>query len=260
MRDTARGSNFSEEGSVMDPKRLYKMTRGYSFLARNMIGGKIFNVVLDLLAFMDYRMLIFLSMWHPDNDTRIKLLRKRGVNVGEHVFIDQGVWIEITTPQAVVIEDYVGVQHGAVIVAHDSTVGRIVDAPLRVKETRLRYGSGLGMNCIVMPGVEFGEYAHAMAGAVVTKDIPTGMVVAGNPAEIKCKVDDIGLAWQADISAHPEIYYDYPNPWRPPSSPFDHLVTWRSDGVQVRPATDIRTGTPFDYIIEAKVEKEQRNK
>ena len=256
--------SISEERSVMDSKHLYRMARGYSFLGRSIIGGKMVNVALDLLAWLDYRMLIFMSSWHPDNDTRIKLLRKRGVNVGEHVFIDQGAWIEITTPQAVVIEDYVGVGHGAVIVAHDATVARVVDAPMRVKETRLRYGSGVGMNCIVMPGVEFGEYAHAMAGAVITKDIPAGKVVAGNPAEVKCGVEDIGLAWQADARMHPEIYFDFdsdhPNPWRPPSTPYDHLITWRDEGIPVRQITELRTGTPFDYILEAKAKKKQEGK
>ena len=261
VRETARGSNFSEEGSVMDPKHLYKMTRGYSFLARNMIGGRIVNMLLDLLAFMDYRMLILLSSWHPDHNRRIKYLRKRGVQVGEHVFVDQGVWIEITTPQAVVLEDYSAVAYGAVIVAHDATVSRIVDCPMRVKETRLKYGSGVGMNCIVLPGVTFGEYAHALAGSVVTKDVPDGKVVAGNPAEVMCDVENIGLGWQDDLSVHPEIYFDHPaREFRPPSTPYDHLVTWRKAGVRVRDVSELRTGTPFDYILDAKAEKKEEEK
>ena len=242
----------------MDSKRLYNLARGYAFLGRSLIGGKIVNVLLDLLAFMDYRMLIFLSMWHPDHDTRIKYLRKRGVQIGEHVFIDLGVWIEITAPHAVIIEDHVGISYGAVIVAHDATANRVVDLPVRVKETRLRYGSGVGMNCIVLPGVEFGEFAHAMPGAVVTKDIPRDMVVAGNPAEIKCRMEDIGLAWQEHLKQHPEIYFDHANPWRPPSTPYDHLLKWRAEGYKVRDVSELRTGTPFDYVLDAKAEKKQK--
>ncbi len=244
----------------MDRQHILKLGRAYAFLARNMIGGKVVNALLDLLAFMDYRMLILLSMWHPDHDTRIKYLRRRGVQVGEHVFVDQGAWIEITTPQSVVLEDYTAVSYGAVIVAHDATGPRLIDIPMRIKETRLKYGAGVGMGCIVLPGVTFERFAHSMPGSVVTKDVPEGMVVAGNPAEVKCTVEDIGLAWQADISVHPDIYYDVPSVWRLPSSPYDHITTWRRDGVKARPATDIRTGTPFDYIIQAKVKKEQRDK
>ncbi len=253
----SRSAGISEGMGAMDLKRNMKLARAYAFLARNMIGGRIINVLLDFLAFMDYRMLILLSMWHPDMNRRIKYLRKRGVQVGEHVFIDQGVWIEITSPQSVIFEDYTAVGYGAIIVAHDATVGRVVDMPLRVKETRLRYGSGVGMNCIVMPGVEFGEYGHSLAGSVVTKDVPAGMLVGGNPAEVKCKVEDIGLAWQADLSVHPELYYDLPNEWRPPSTPYDDLLTWRREGIKVRPPTDLRTGTIFDRIIEARAAKQE---
>lgn len=255
-----RGIIVTEERSVMDRGNLFKLGRAYAFLARNLLGGKVVNVLLDLLAFMDYRMLIFLSMWHPDHDTRIRYLRRRGVQVGEHVFVDQGAWIEITTPQSVVLEDHSAVAYGAVIVAHDATGPRVVDLPMRVKETRLKYGSGVGMGCIVMPGVTFGEYGHAMAGAIVTKDVPAGMVVAGNPAEVKCRMEDIGLAWQADIAVHPEIYFDHPSPWRPPSTPYDHLMTWRKEGVKARDVSELRTGTPFDYVLEARAKRKQEGR
>ena len=240
----------------MDIERTYKMARGYSFLARNILGGKIVNTALETLAFMDYRMLILLSMWHPDHDTRIKYLRKRGVSVGEHVFLEQGAWIEITTPQSVVLEDYTAVTHGVIILAHDATPNRVVDLPMRIKETRLKYGSGVGMNSIVMPGVTFGEYAHAMPGSVVTKDVPDGMIVAGNPAEVMLSVEDIDRGWQEDMKRNPARFFDHPdNPWRPPSTPYDHLITWREENVPVRNSTEIRTGTPFDYILNAKAMK-----
>ena len=87
---------------------------------------------------------------------------------------------------------------------------------------------------------------------MVTKDVPDGMVVAGNPAVEVGRVEDFGLAWQADMEVHPEIYFDHPNPTRAPSTPYDHLVTWREAGVKVRHFTELRTGTPFDYILEAK--------
>lgn len=242
----------------MDVERLYKLARGYSFLARNILGGKVVNAALEALAFMDYRMMILLSVWHPDHDTRIKLLRKRGVNVGEHVFLEQGAWIEITTPQSVVLEDYTAVTHGTVLLAHDATPGRLADLPMRIKETRLKYGAGVGMNSIVMPGVTFGEYAHALPGSVITKDVPDGMIVAGNPAEVKFSVEDVVRFWQEDMKRHPDIFYDHPdNPWRIPSSPFDHLVTWREEGIRVRDSSELRTGTPFDYILDAKATKDK---
>ena len=41
-----------------------------------------------------------------------------------------------------------------------------------------------------MPGVTIGEGAMVAAGSIVTKSVPDGMVVGGNPAKIICSVDD----------------------------------------------------------------------
>ncbi len=241
-----------KEGGLMERGRYLKSARGYLFLARNLAAGKLINGALDILAFLDYRLLILLSSWHPSMDARIKLLRKRGVNISEKAWVDLGVWIEVTTPQHVFIEDYAKIGFGAVIYAHDASYNAAVDLPMRVKTTRLGYNACVGARSFIMPGVSIGNHSGVLPGSVVTKDVPDGMVVAGNPAEIIGKVEDFGLAWQADLEIHPELYYDHPNPSRPPSTPYDHLVTWREAGVKVRHFTELRTGTPFDYILEAK--------
>lgn len=41
-----------------------------------------------------------------------------------------------------------------------------------------------------MPGVTIGEGSIVAAGSVVTKSVPDGMVVGGNPAKIICSVND----------------------------------------------------------------------
>ncbi len=42
----------------------------------------------------------------------------------------------------------------------------------------------IGGGAIICPGVTIGDRAVIGAGAVVTKDVPEGMVVAGNPAKV----------------------------------------------------------------------------
>lgn len=48
----------------------------------------------------------------------------------------------------------------------------------------------VGAHAQIMPGVTIGEGAMVAAGSIVTKSVPDGMVVAGNPARIICSVDE----------------------------------------------------------------------
>jgi len=46
----------------------------------------------------------------------------------------------------------------------------------------------IGANCTILPGITIGRGSIVGAGSVVTKDIPEGVIVYGNPAEIKRKI------------------------------------------------------------------------
>jgi acetyltransferase-like isoleucine patch superfamily enzyme len=55
----------------------------------------------------------------------------------------------------------------------------LVTAPVLVED-----GASLGIGAIVLKGVRIGAGARIAAGAVVTRDVPPGATVAGNPAAI----------------------------------------------------------------------------
>ncbi len=239
----------------MDWENTIKLAKGYGFLARNIMAGKVTNKVLDLLAFLDYRLLMYLSMWHPDMESRKRLLRRRGVNISDKAWVDVGVWIEMTTPQAVIIEDYAKLAFGVVIYAHDAAVNSVADLPMRVTPTRLSYNCAVGTRSIIMPGVTIGRHSGVVPGSVVTHGVPDMTVVGGNPARHLFTDEELGLAWQADMRVQPELYFDHPNPGRAPSTPIDHLLTWRGENLTINDYTTLRTGTPFDYILDARVKK-----
>lgn len=50
----------------------------------------------------------------------------------------------------------------------------------------------IGNNCLILPGVIIGNNVIVGAGSVVTKSIPDGVVVVGNPARIIGKTEDFG--------------------------------------------------------------------
>lgn len=52
-------------------------------------------------------------------------------------------------------------------------------------------GAQIGINCTILPRVVIGEYSVIGAGSVVTKDIPAGVVIYGNPAQVICDISDL---------------------------------------------------------------------
>lgn len=52
-------------------------------------------------------------------------------------------------------------------------------APVRIEDDVF-----IGMNSLILKGVTLGEGCVVGAGSVVTRDVPAGMVVAGNPARV----------------------------------------------------------------------------
>lgn len=51
-----------------------------------------------------------------------------------------------------------------------------------LERTLVKRGASIGSGAVILPGVTIGERAMVGAGAVVTKDVPDGVTVIGNPA------------------------------------------------------------------------------
>jgi acetyltransferase-like isoleucine patch superfamily enzyme len=63
----------------------------------------------------------------------------------------------------------------------------------------------IGANVTVLPGVEIGEGSVIGAGSVVTASVPAGVVVAGNPARVVKKVEEL-VCWPG--------FFERPYIWR----------------------------------------------
>ena len=54
-----------------------------------------------------------------------------------------------------------------------------------LRETIVEDDVSIGAGAVILPGVRIGRGAMIGAGAVITKDVPEGSVVVGNPARVK---------------------------------------------------------------------------
>jgi len=54
--------------------------------------------------------------------------------------------------------------------------------PDEFPRTVVKSGASIGANATILPGIIIHENAMVGAGAVVTRDVPAGVTVVGNPA------------------------------------------------------------------------------
>jgi acetyltransferase-like isoleucine patch superfamily enzyme len=105
-----------------------------------------------------------------------------GCLVGDRVRIHCNVYIA----QFTVIEDDVFLAPG-VMIAND----RHPICKECMRGPTIKRGARVGINATVLPEIVVGEESLIGAGAVVTKDVPAGAVVVGNPARVIGRARDL---------------------------------------------------------------------
>ena len=80
------------------------------------------------------------------------------------------------------IESFVFIGPG-VSFTNNSPIAHLRDIPSTIRGAKLRLGCAIGGGATICPGVEIGQESIIAAGAIVTKDVPSRIIVAGNPAK-----------------------------------------------------------------------------
>jgi acetyltransferase-like isoleucine patch superfamily enzyme len=138
-----------------------------------------------------------LAMNAPHDAISKIFYRLRGTKIGQNVGIAPGVFIEETRPYLVTIEDNVNIGPGVIIVAHDSSYHCVCpEISILMGEVTIKRNAYIGAGAIILPGITIGEYSIVAAGAVITKDVPPYVLVAGVPAKILRTVDEALLKFK----------------------------------------------------------------
>lgn len=109
---------------------------------------------------------------------------QKGAKIGKHVKVSSHSFI----CEGVTIEDEVFIGHGVMFINDKYPRATTEDGSLQSEAdwvcvpTLIKKRASIGSNATILCGVTIGEGALVGAGSVVTRDVPAGAVVAGNPA------------------------------------------------------------------------------
>ncbi len=113
--------------------------------------------------------------------------RAMGVKIGENCHIHTND-LDFGHPFLIEIGNNVTISHARILTHDGSTVPAVGHS--KCGKVILCDNVFIGTNAIIMPNVRIGENSIVGAGAVVTKDVPANVVVAGNPAKIICTYEE----------------------------------------------------------------------
>ena len=99
------------------------------------------------------------------------------VSIGKHCIIQNNTMICSETT----IESFVFVGPG-VTFTNNAPIGHLRDIEPIIRGPKLRLGCAIGGGVTICPGIEIGEEAIVASGSVVTENIPSRVIVKGNPA------------------------------------------------------------------------------
>lgn len=125
------------------------------------------------------------------------------IDIGDYVLISPGT--RISASDSITIGNAVMMAHGVYITDSDwhGLYNRLERDP-RSRPVVIGDNVWLGDRSTVLKGVRIGDNSVVGAGAVVTRDVPPNVVVAGNPARVVRQLEpERGYRTRADFYAEP---------------------------------------------------------
>lgn len=135
-------------------------------------------------------------------------LVKQGLIVGSNFAMLEEVVIDSSHIWHIVIGNDVTLAPRVQILAHDASTKRHFGLT-RIGKVTIGDRVFVGASAVILPGVTVGSDVIIGAGSVVTKDIPSGVVAAGNPARVLCPLTEFLERRSVEMASSPNFGREY---------------------------------------------------
>ena len=139
---------------------------------------------------------------------RIDALKARGLIVGRNFNLQNGVEIDWSHTWHIIIGDDVTIAPRVIILAHDTSTNQALGYT-RIGKVNIGDRVFIGASSIILPGVVIGNDVIIGAGSVVSRDVPDGVVAAGNPAKVICSMSDWLTRKRHEMEQSPSFGEEY---------------------------------------------------
>lgn len=123
-----------------------------------------------------------------------KILSRENFVCGEYVWIGEGAVLDASG--GLEIGPHTSIGLNVMVWSHSShlanlSMGNQIGSPLiERKKTRIGSGCFIAGPSVIYPGVTIGDRVLLLPMSVVTRDVPSGSLVAGSPAVVKRQITD----------------------------------------------------------------------
>lgn len=124
-----------------------------------------------------------------------------GLTVGKNFDYHYGTIIDDSCPWLITFGDNVELAPRCHVLAHDTSTN-LITGKTRLGFVTIGNNVFVGADTIILPNVKIGDNVVIGAGSVVSRDIPSNSIAAGNPAKVIGDYNEYANRKKAELKSH----------------------------------------------------------